>query len=60
MVNLPQTKMWTALEIALGVLVPVAGLVIAAILLATGHRRPAAYVLVAALVGVAFWGALLL
>jgi hypothetical protein len=55
MLNLPQTRWMTALEIALGVILPPTGIIIAAILFATDNRRPAAYVFVAALVGFAFW-----
>jgi hypothetical protein len=55
MLNLPQTRWMTALEIALGVILPPTGVIIAAILFATDNRRAAAYVFVAALVGFAFW-----
>jgi hypothetical protein len=60
MVNLPQSRWMTALEIALGVLLPPTGLIIAIILFGTQHVREGVYVLVAACVGFAFWIPLLL
>jgi hypothetical protein len=46
-----QSPWMTALEIALAVILPFAGLVIALVLFATKRTREGAYVLVAAVVG---------
>jgi hypothetical protein len=55
-----QTRWLTALEIALAVILPVAGFIIAAALYANGQHRAAGWVLAAAVVGAAFWAAVLL
>jgi uncharacterized membrane protein len=49
-----------ALGIALGVIVPVAGVVIAIMLFANGRARPATWVAAATVLGAALYAALLL
>jgi hypothetical protein len=55
-----QTRWMTMLEIALAIILPVAGLVIGLVLYANRHVRPAAWVLAATVVGALLWAAILL
>ncbi len=47
----PQTPWMTALEIALAIVLPIAGVVIAVVLFATKRTREATYMLVATIIG---------
>jgi uncharacterized membrane protein len=47
----PQTPWMTALEIALAIVLPIAGVVIALTLFAANRRKEATYILVATIVG---------
>jgi hypothetical protein len=49
-----QSPWMTALEIALAIILPIAGLVIAIVLLATGRTRDGAIIFVATVVGAVF------
>ncbi len=49
-----QSPWWTAVEFAIAIVLPIAGLVIAVVLFATKHTRDAAIVMLATVVGAVF------